>query len=424
MTIALVVSMASMRLVLYIVVGVVIGLIIGVSIASALMKPVRVAPTLPKEIVIGVAYPFTGYLSGYGLKYYRAVEMAIEDVNKFIREKLGLDVKFKVIKEDTKTSAEGAVKAIQSLSAKGVKVIVGFLASLCVEAVKSYADAHKIVVVSPASTAPALAIPGDYIFRFVPTDVHQGKALARLVWDSGVRKAVVIYRKDPWGEGLFKSFKANFEKLGGIVKGIGYDPMAKEHSAEVRKLADLVHDLGAGADVGVVLISFEDDGVDILRLAGESPVLMKVKWFGTDGTAFSTKIAKQVGDIVVKLGGMPHTCYFPPQSPISEEVNRRYRERYGEDMDPYARTSYDAIWVLALTILQVGKYDGEAIAKALPEVAKRYFGVSGWTILDDAGDRAFGDYGIIVLKYEDGRYVWKTIGIYHEITDSITWFKG
>ena len=379
---------------------------------------------IPSEIVIGGLFPFTGELSGFGQKYYRAAELAIEDVNRFVHETLGLNVTFKLITEDTGTSSSTAAKAIQSLAAKGVQVIVGPYSSRCVEAVKSYADSHRIVVVSPSSTSPALAIPNDFIFRFVPTDVHQGKALARLVWESGIRRVAVIYTQDPWGEGLYNAFKKYFEGLGGTVVGIGYAPEAKEHSAEVRKLADTIKGFGTGSDVGVLMISFEDDGIDILKLASENPTLMRVMWFGTDGTVYSTKLAEQVGDIMVKLGNIPHTGYSPPDSPFSRDVNARYRAKYGEDMDPYGRTTYDAIWVIAFTILQTGRYDGSTIAKALPEVAMRFYGASGWTALDENGDRAFGDYGIVALKYENGKYVWEEVGVYREATDSIVWFEG
>ena len=389
-------------------------------VASLLVLPIfTVKAQLPEEIPIGALMAITGPLSSFGKRHSLAAQMAIDDVNEYVA-KLGLNVRFKLIVEDTKVLPEEALARIQSLAAQGVKVVVGPLASSEVTAVKGFADANKIVVISHSSTAPALAIPGDFIFRFVPTDIYQGRALARLAEALGLRKVVVIYRGDPWGDGLFEAFKENFEGLGGTVRGVRYDPTAKDLSPEVRIASESVSAWGAGPDVGVLLISFEDDGISVLSSAKEDPVLMGVKWIGTDGTAISTKVAEQVGDIAVKVGGFPNTLYNPTLSPKQEEFRKRFYEVAGEDPDAYTYNIYDAIWVAALAIIEARTYDGEVIAKILPDVASRYFGVSGWTLLDENGDRAGGDYGIWSVVEVDGKYEWKLTGIYSLATDSVT----
>ena len=374
---------------------------------------------LPEEIPIGALMALTGPLTSFGKRQTLSAQMAIDDVNAYVA-KLGLNVRFKLLVEDTKVLPEEALARIQSLAAQGVKVVVGPLASSEVAAVKSFADSNKIVVISHSSTAPSLSIPGDFIFRFVPTDVFQGRALARLAEALGLSKVVAIYRGDPWGDGLYEAFKENFEELGGEVKGVRYDPNAKDLSPEVRKASELVSEYGIGPDVGVLLISFEDDGIAVLMAAREDPVLMGVKWLGTDGTAMSSKIVEQVGDVAVKLGSFLNTLYNPAFSPKQEEFRKRFIEVAGEEPDAYCYNIYDAVWVAALAIIETRSYDGEAIAKVLPDVASRYFGVSGWTLLDEAGDRAGGDYGIWSVVDVDGKYEWKLIGTYSYTSDSVT----
>ncbi len=374
---------------------------------------------LPEEIPIGALMALTGPLTSFGKRQTLSAQMAIDDVNAYVA-KLGLNVRFKLLVEDTKVLPEEALARIQSLAAQGVKVVVGPLASSEVAAVKSFADSNKIVVISHSSTAPSLSIPGDFIFRFVPTDVFQGRALAKLAEALGLSKVVAIYRGDPWGDGLYEAFKENFEELGGEVKGVRYDPNAKDLSPEVRKASELVSEYGIGPDVGVLLISFEDDGIAVLMAAREDPVLMGVKWLGTDGTAMSSKIVEQVGDVAVKLGSFLNTLYNPAFSPKQEEFRKRFIEVAGEEPDAYCYNIYDAVWVAALAIIETRSYDGEAIAKVLPDVASRYFGVSGWTLLDEAGDRAGGDYGIWSVVDVDGKYEWKLIGTYSYTSDSVT----
>ncbi len=404
--------------------GLLIGLIIGGGVAYVFTAGGVVggaAQGLPSEIPIGALLPLTGDLSGFGAKWKNALEMAETDINNYVST-LGLNVKFKILVEDTKTSEEGALQALQSLVAKGVKVVLGPAASNEVSAIKSYADSNKIVVISGSSTAPSLAIPGDYIFRLVTTDLFQAKAVARMIWSKGVKKVAVIYRGDDWGDGLFNGFKSTFEDLGGTVDSVRYDPKALEFSSEVASLADKVSALGVSPETAVLLISFEEDGISILNAAKDYSVLMSVEWFGTDGTAFSTKIASQVGDVAVSVGGLPSTIFAPTSSPVQQSFFERYKDTYGVEPDSYTHNMYDAAWLAAMTILQVGKYDGEAIAKALPEVAARFFGVSGWLNLDENGDRAFGDYSIAAIVFENGEYVCKVVGVYRSTTDTVEWF--
>jgi len=398
------------------------GFIAALIVLCSIFTPIALAGGLPKEIPIGALLAMSGPLSTFGKREAIAAKMAIDDVNAYV-SKLGLDVKFKLYIEDTKVMPEEALARLSSLAARGVKVVVGPMASSEVAAVKSFADSNKIVVISQSSTAPQLAIPGDYIFRFVPTDLFQGRALARLAEALGLKKVAAIYRGDAWGDGLFLAFKENFEKIGGVVKGVRYDPTAKDLSPEVRKLSEIVSGFGAGPDVGVLMISFEDDGISILTVAKDDPVLMKVKWFGTDGTAQSTKMIEEVGDIMAKLGGFPNTLFQPAMSPKQEEFVERFEKIAGEAPDAYSLNIYDAVWVAALAIIEARSYDSELIAKILPDVASRYFGVSGWTLLDKNGDRAFGDYAIWSVVKKDGKYVWEVTGTYSCLSDKVTFFK-
>lgn len=413
-----------MRIIAVVVIAFIIGLAAGLGGGYIAFSPKQggAVKKLPEEIPIGGLFGLTGDLSEFSKRHQAAAQMAIEDVNAYVKA-LGYNVKFVLIPEDTQGTQEGALAKIQALAAKGVKVVVGPLSSAEVKAVKSFADSEGIVVISHSSTSPALAIPGDYIFRFVPTDEFQGRALARLLQASGAEKIAVIYRGDDWGDLLFESFKEQFEKLGGEVRGIRYDPKAKDLSAEVSRLSDIVKEFGVGPHTKVLMIAFEDDGLAILQAASRDPTLSSVEWFGTDGSAGSGKLLT-MADFIVKIGGLPSTVFNPALSPKYEEFTKRFREIYGEDPDPYCYTVYDAVWVAALSILEAGEYDGALIAKALPQVASRYFGVSGWALLNENGDRAGGDYLILKIVKTPTGYKWVRAGVYTFASDSVTFFEG
>ena len=403
------------------IIGILIGAGIGYVLAAAPGMGATAAGQLPSEVPIGALLPLSGALSSYGENGKNALILAEEDINDYVHNTLGLNITFKIYVEDTKTSPDGALEAVKSLAAKGIKVYLGPYASSEAGKVLSYLKENNLVTISPSSTFPGLAIAGDPLFRTVPTDVTQGKALAHIIWQSGIRKLVLVYRNDDWGVGLNNAIKENFEAMGGTTTSIPYDPYAAVYSAEVSKIVDAVNAFGAGPDVGIVLISFEDDGIGILSLAKNYDVLMNVKWFGTDGIAYSSRIAESVGDVVSKVF-VGSTIYTPAKSVKRDQFIERYRSRFGIDPHPYSMNLYDSAWIAALAILEARVYDGAAVAKVIPEVANKYFGVTGWTALDDAGDRAYGDYAITTVKLVEGKYVWQDVGVYNAAAGTVQWY--
>ncbi|QOJ78333.1 ABC transporter substrate-binding protein [Infirmifilum lucidum] len=396
-----------------------VGLLVGVSLGYFLSIPSqqKVAPQKTVTVPIGALVELTGDLESYGKRDQRALELAVEDINAFA-EQVGSPFRFRLVVEDTGTNPEQARAKIQALAAQGVQAVTGLEASSEVSQVKQFADANKIVVVSVGSTAISLSIAGDYIFRVVPNDAYQGRALARLVFDSGFRGAAVIYRNDAWGKGLFDAFSARFRELGGRVEGVAYDPNAQDVSGEVARLADIASKLGPAT--AVVLISFEDDGIRVVQAAAQNPTLSKLKWFGTDGVALSTKLSDQVGEQLVALGGLPCTIFQPASNPQQLQFIEKFKSRFKEYPHSYAMNAYDAAWLIALSVMATGQYSGEAIARALPTIAQHYYGVTGNTALDQTGDRAAGDYAIWAVIKTPAGYNWTQIAVYSSQTDTIT----
>ncbi|MEM1517487.1 MAG: hypothetical protein QXW88_08195, partial [Thermofilum sp.] len=165
----------------------------------------------------------------------------------------------------------------------------------------------------------------------------------------------------------------------------------------------------------VIMISFEDDGVNIIRLMSRNPVFSGVVLFGTDGSALSSKFIEEVGEEILKFGGNPSTNYVPASNQLQQNFIRVYRSLYGENPDVYSMNAYDAVWLIALSVILTGSYDGEIIARTLPLVAQHYYGVTGYIPLDENGDRAYGDYGIFEVRRGPEGLQWVMTAIY-EIT--------
>jgi len=402
--------------------------------------PIGMAATPPKvveKVVEKPVHPLKGDIligaicaSTAGLEWNKpTIEIALEEINAYVSA-LGIPVTFKVLIEDAEGSAVRALEKFQSLHAKGVKFFVEFRWSSHVKAVKEYADANKLLIVSDGSTSPLLAIPDDYVFRLVCDDTVQGVAIARMLIDYGIRATVVMQRADAWGDGLYAEFKRWFTEWGGtIVDHIRYDPDKTEFSAELRTVAARIKEAIAKYGEGKVafeILSFEE-AVVMQAQAKDYPELMTVPWFGSDGHVVSTRLIDEAGALALKTKHIS-TYMGVTESAKYKAFVDKFTPKVGYTPGTYAVLLYDSLWVLAKAILEAGAYNPEIVKKVLPTAAGAYFGASGWTVLNKAGDRAGGNYDIwaVVEKGEvprKGELGWKRIGFYDYLSGKVVWFE-
>lgn len=421
-------------MIILLIVGIAIGYPIGMYTAPPTEKVVEKTVEVPVEKVVEKTvevpvYPLKGeiyighIMSELPENRIPATEIAEAEVNEYVK-KLGLPITFRVLIEDTEESAVKALEKLESLAARGVKVVTGLTWSSHVKAVKDYADTNHILILSDGSTAPALAIPDDWVFRIVCDDTVQGKAIARMLIDYGIEAIAVMQRADPWGDGLFGELEKWFTEWGGeVIEYIRYDPEKTEFSAEIHtidgKIREAIGKYGEGK-VAVQVLSFTADVVPIQVAAGDYPALLKVPWFGSDGHALSTRLVEEAGDLAVQTKHIS-TFMAPTESSKHQAFIDKFMARTGLYPDVYTILLYDCIWILAKAILEAGTYDAEVIRRVLPDVAGSYFGATGWCKLNEAGDRAATNYAIWAVVEEAGVIDWKKVGVYDFLAEKITW---
>jgi branched-chain amino acid transport system substrate-binding protein len=404
----------------------------AVTVVSTVIRPTTVVqPTTlvqPTTVIVTANPTLIEYTIGFamGVSGPYAVDgpvrrdggiLAIEHINSYLAS-IGSPVRFKYVHDDTKGAAADALKVIQSMYAAGIRVVVGPFASGEVRGVMDFANTNKMVVISPSSTSPLLAAPNDYIFRAVPTDLFQGNVLAQLMSKVGVKKVAVIARNDDYGRGLTDAFEKVFaSKFGGSVKKILYTVGQPDYAAEVAQLSSIVREFGAGSDTAVLIIAFEDDGLNILGHSRLDPTLPNIRWFGSEtlrrpAAYLPAPDGKATPEIAEFLAKVKLTGVFasPRGSPLAAKFEADYKARFGREPSPYAYFTYDAVWLAAQAILYSGRYDGEAVKAALPIVAERFVGVTGYKAFDENGDARGSDYVIWQYQFVGGKYTFKEIG--------------
>lgn len=406
----------------------IVGLLVGL-FASPYVFPLEGAGAagLSGEIQLGAILSLTGDLATFGENEQVAAEFAVGHVNDLL-EDMGADWTLAIVPEDTQTDPDIALEKVESLAARGIKLIIGPLSSGEVRSIKGYCDANKILAISQSSTAPDMAIEGDYIFRFCPTDkLGQGPAIGRLMYDEGKRYIIPVTRNDAWGVGLEDATKKKFvTELGGtFLTGIRYDPEATSFTTEAADLATKVQDAissyGA-ANVAVLHISFEEVNTFMTSAMGHA-VLDDIKWYGSDGTAGSGAMLEDanVRDFAMSVE-YPSTIFAPTESEKWEMVRQHIKSELGREPESYSYAIYDIVWAYALSLMAVDVYDADAVKAVLPTITETMFGASGWITLDPAGDRQAGDYDIFqITEIATGQYDWKKVGKYILAADTVEW---
>jgi branched-chain amino acid transport system substrate-binding protein len=347
-----------------------------------------------------------------------AVKLATADLNEYLAGTARVTLQV----EGTGLAPADALAKLDSLSSHGVKLIVGPESSAELAALRPLIDQRGLTVISHCSTAPSLALADDGIFRLVPDDTRQATALARLMVDDGLERIVPVWRGDVFGDDLSSATRRELERLGAqTVEGIRFDPDHPNPAALTAELARRVEAAVAergAAHVGVHLVAFGPDLPPIMDAAAGQPGLAEVRWYGSDGSVQSRELLADPGAAsFARTVGFPSSLFAETPSRRGEKARAAIRAVVGFEPQVCALTAYDAVWVAGLSALVAD--DPAGLRRAVPRTAEHYFGVSGWTALNPAGDRDAADYDFWALADQDGSLVWQRSAHYQGASDHL-----
>ncbi|HEX5187290.1 MAG TPA: ABC transporter substrate-binding protein, partial [Nitrososphaeraceae archaeon] len=320
-----------------------------------------------KEFIVGAIIPYTGSFSSMGKPLKVALEKAEYDVNKYF-EKMNSSSRVNLIMANSKTNWDDTISAIKELYARGAKIIVGPATSTAVAAVKDFANENNIILISYSSTSPLLSIKGDNLFRFIPDDVNQGKAIAKKMIDDGIKVIIPMWRGDIYGNELYKSTKYYFEKLGGKIEdGINYKPNTGKFATSLHRInfimwnkdlekldgmvSEAITKYGRHS-VGVFIVSY-DEITPILIQASNYHSLGNVRWYGCDSIAQNHHITKNIDSALFSIQtNFSNPLYSlntttPEIHELSEVLEQHLHS--GESII-YPAIAYDAFWVSSLSL--------------------------------------------------------------------------
>lgn len=391
----------------------------AIFISLCLLSAKKQTPDDPVNIKIAGLFSLTGNWSSLGITSQEAMNLAIKDINNRM-EQTGSRYRFTPVIYDTKLDTTVARTAIREAFSKNIRFIVGPQSSAEVEAIRTYANTNGILVISQGSTAGSLAISGDAIYRFCPGEAAEADAMAQAIYGSGRRALITLSRDDIGNMGLQKAVGTAFLNRGGKVDALPPFSITYPTTDFTALLATLKSriqqkssELGAGK-VAVYLASF--DGVkDLFRQAAADPVFRSVHWYGGDAIALNSALLADATASSFATGAQFFAPSFglPQQAhPDLAAVAAAIKTKTGIEADAYALAIYDALWVIARTVTAFPEptNDFTKIKEVFHKEANQYFGITGPTYLNAAGDRGLSNFDYWGIINEGGTYSWKWVG--------------
>ncbi len=389
-----------------------------------LIPPISSAP--PRTIKIGVIASHTEGMETLVPLFERIIE---PDINEYMKKlpRQSPPLRFDFLVEDAQGSQELHQQKVEQFHAMGVDLIIGGFWSSQAYYSLDYVNANDMLLLSPSSTYPDLAIRGDNFFRLCPDDTIQSRILAKMISSRGIENIIVIQRDDTWGNGLYDVFQTEYE--GKILGCFVYRP-------DVADFPSCLDEADAAAEgfenVGVLLISFDELNQIIIQASsyGQYPNIYgdglyprDPPWFGTETAGRLQSTLEEAPTQAVYLK-MLSPLSAPPSSSKFNDLSERYLQRTNQEADYYTATTADCAWILVQAVLETQlSTSGTDIAKVLPDIAWRYYGYSGWCLLNEAGDRAEGMFDIWGYYMEDITPSFKKYGSYDSATDELNWYE-
>ncbi|NIC06992.1 ABC transporter substrate-binding protein [Billgrantia bachuensis] len=314
------------------------------------------------EVKIGFIGGFTGPIESLTPPIFEGARLAVKQIN----EQGGILGGQELVMPNADTTCSDASAASNAadrmVNTENVTAIVGALCTgATVAAANSAAVPGGVVMVSPASTAPAVTEldDNDLVFRTVPSDAYQGEILAKLMLEKGFDEVAVTYVNNDYGQGLDDAFTAAFEAGGGtIAENLAHEDGRADYRSELGSLSS------SGAQTLVVLAYADGSGQTILRQAYESGAF--TQYAGADGMVGSSLVDAVGADA---LEGMIATRPGSPELPGTEIFGQAAEEAGFDPSAVFAAQAYDAAFLLALAIEQNGNAEREGLSEALRNVA-------------------------------------------------------
>ena len=398
-------------------------------------------PIVPAQgnYILPALVPLTGSASETNESALPSMKIAETDLNRYL-EMYGSKGSVQLQVLDTKsdnTVTQSLLKDVNSQ--KNSRLVIGPYTSDAVRSVKDYADTNEMILLSPGSTAVSLSIANDNIYRLVMDDNKQADALSHYLEQEGIKVLIPIWIDNEYGNSLQSELRKTLTGSGKtVMDGVSFSPSQTDFSSVLKTVQDEVNTglkSYSANTIGVVVVAL-DQGVSILESANAFTGLNTVRWFGSDSMAKISSLWNNAQAREFALKTKFTASYFAPELDLYvwgiaggnlfksyfENFLTRYQQEANNHPGSYTYSSYDAVWLTAMTNFQLtSSTDLKTTITIMRSTFNLSPGYNERNQFNDAGDKAYGSFGFAQVE-NDG--TWNSVAAYHFSTDKANWLEN
>lgn len=313
-----------------------------------------------EPVRIGVIYALSGNNAAIGTNILRGIDFAAEDINRAG----GIGGRpVEIVRGDTKGDGQAARQVAERLiGEEKVHAVLGCHQSTLTEVVSQVCEENQIPMITAISTVDSITTHGyEYFFRMCPMNSLYLEKMFMYMRDQEektgkrVRTIAVFADNSMIGQEAIRCARLYAPEYGmEIVEEIQYSQGAADLTPEILALKE--------ADADAVLAeSYISDAVLLIKTMREQdyePPMLIAKANGFTDPSFipaTEGMAESLTSVVE----------WNPDFAKGQDINRRFREVFGVDMNGHSAEAYTAVWVFKTAFEQAGSDEGEAVKDAL-----------------------------------------------------------
>ncbi len=294
----------------------------------------------PNTIKIGLTAPLTGSNAVYGQAVMWGMEVAVEEINAAAGAD-GLKIEFQA--QDDVSDGETALNAYNKLKDWGMQMFAGAVTTGPCNNIAPQAVEDQMFMMTPSGSGDSIVLGRDNVYQMCFTDNNQGAAVAQVIkaQNLGTKIGVIYDSSTDYSTGIWKSFKAEAEKLGLNIAEEAVTSFTADSASEMTTQLTKCKDAGCdivflpiyATEASIVLNNSNSMGYDPIFIGGD----------GMDGIltvdGFDTSLAE--GLIMVT----------PFAADAKDEATQSFVAKYqeksgGEIPNQFAADGYDVIYAL------------------------------------------------------------------------------
>lgn len=327
------------------------------------MKPSGRTALTGEPIRIGAIYALSGNNAAIGTNILRGIDFAAEDIN----AAGGVDGRpIEIIRGDTQGDEEVArAVAKRLITEEQVHAIVGCHQSTLTEIVAEVCEEYHIPMITAISTVDSISTHhNEYFFRLCPMNSLYLENMFMYMKEQAEQtgkevKTIAVFADNSMiGQEAIRCARIYAPQYGmEIVKEIQYGQGAADLTDEILELK------AAGADA-VLAESYVSDASLLMRTMYEQNYRPPILIAKANGFADPSFIPATRG----MSEGVTSVVEWNPDMTKGQEINRRFKEIFGVDMNGHSAESYTAVWTFKTAFEQAGTEDGETVKDVLTKI--------------------------------------------------------